>query len=119
MTLHLAQGPVDTQSLFNKLRVEVSGVQGREDTNLAATFSHLTGGYAAGYYGYLWSEVFSFDLFSVFKKNGVLDKTTGRRYRDIILAPGGTRDGYELLREFLGREPSQEAFLIGTGLKKK
>lgn len=57
-------------------------------------------------------------FFQVFKERGVLNKDLGRKYRDVILAQGGTRDAMDLLVEFLGREPSQEAFLIHAGLKK-
>jgi Zn-dependent oligopeptidase len=75
------------------------------------------GGYDAGYYGYLWSEVFAADLFTRFAREGVLNPSTGRDYRNIILAKGRTEDPDQLLREFLGRDPSEDAFLrqIGVG----
>ena len=55
-------------------------------------------------------------MFSVFEKTGVLNPATGKRYRDIILAKGGSRDEYEMVKEFLGREPNQQAFLKSLGL---
>jgi Zn-dependent oligopeptidase len=55
-------------------------------------------------------------MFSVFKKNGVLNKETGKRYRDIVLSRGGDEDPLELVKKFLGREPNQEAFLKSLGL---
>jgi len=62
-------------------------------------------------------KFFSADLFKEFEKAGVLNREMGKRYRDKILAPGGTRDAMDLLVDFLGREPQQEAFLIHIGLK--
>jgi len=117
MQVHTAEGPVKTAEVWAKLRKDIGGIEAPPNSNGSANFGHLLGGYSAGYYGYLWSEVFSCDLFKVFQKNGVLDKATGRRYRDIILALGGTRDASDLLLEFLGREPNQEAFLVHVGLK--
>lgn len=74
-------------------------------------------GYDAGYYGYLWSQVFSTDMFySAFKKNP-MDGVEGRRYRKTVLEKGGSRDEMESLKEFLGREPSSEAFLKELGLE--
>jgi thimet oligopeptidase len=77
----------------------------------------MSDGYVAGYYGYLWSDVYGDDMFSVFKADGVLNPEVGMRYRAAILARGGTVDGEELLRGFLGREPSSQAFLTKIGLR--
>ena len=77
----------------------------------------LFSSYDAQYYGYMYSEVFSCDIFSVFAAQGIESTAVGRRYRDSILAPGGSRDSLEGLREFLGREPNDEAFLKHIGLK--
>ena len=73
-------------------------------------------GYAAGYYGYLWAEVYAQDGFEVFRKNGLLDRATGRRFEESILAPGGGVDPQRLLLDFLGRAPDSAAFLRGLGL---
>jgi Zn-dependent oligopeptidase len=75
------------------------------------------GGYDAGYYGYLWSEVFSADMFTRFQKEGVLNPKTGREYRDAILAQGRVKDPDELLKEFLGRAPTEDAFLKQIGIE--
>jgi len=64
------------------------------------------GGYQAGYYGYLWSEVYSCDLFERFEKEGLMNPVIGKEYRDKILAPGGSRDSYDCILEFLGRKAS-------------
>ncbi|CAN5315719.1 M3 family metallopeptidase [soil metagenome] len=73
------------------------------------SFSHLVGGYGAGYYGYLWSQSIALDMLSAFGKH-LLDPKVGRRYRDIILAPGGERPAMELVEQFLGRKPDSDAF---------
>jgi thimet oligopeptidase len=89
-----------------------------EGTQMFAAFGHLMG-YAAGYYSYLWALVYAQDMFSVFEKNGVMDVNTGKRYRDIVLANGGSRDELEMVKEFLGREPKQDAFFKSIGLDVK
>jgi thimet oligopeptidase len=81
-----------------------------------ASFGHLRE-YAARYYGYLWSKVFALDIFEQIKKEGLLNPVVGHRYAQTILARGGSKDPNELLREFLGREPNQEAFLKDLGLQ--
>ena len=81
-----------------------------EGTHFPAAFNHLFG-YGASYYGYLWSRVYAEDMFSVFEEHGVLDQQTGLRYRNIILARGDTEEPIDLVREFLGREPNNRAFM--------
>jgi len=82
----------------------------------AASFGHLAGGYEAAYYGYLWSEVYAADMWAAVFQAAPLDPIAGLRYRDGILAPGGSADAADFLRRFLGREPSTEAFLRSKGL---
>lgn len=78
-------------------------------TKFPAGFSHVAGGYAAGYYGYLWSLVIAMDLRTAFAADK-LDGNVGRRYRSTVLANGGQRPPGDLLREFLGRETNSNAF---------
>ncbi|KAL9651480.1 hypothetical protein ABK040_001427 [Willaertia magna] len=122
MTLHTIETEEEAQklnsgALWSKIRKEVTLIDAPEGTNGAASFGHLLGGYDAGYYGYLYSEVFSFDMFSVFKKNGIFNPKVGKRLRELVLERGGSKDGHVMLKEFLGREPSQDAFLEDIGLK--
>lgn len=80
-------------------------------------FTHIfSGGYAAGYYSYLWAEVLSADAFSAFEEAGVFDASTGARYRREILAVGGSRPALESFIAFRGREPQPDALLRSYGL---
>ena len=88
----------------------------QEGTFFPASFGHLLGGYDAGYYGYLWSKVFGLDMFSRFEEAGVTNPDVGLAYRRKILERGGSRDAADLMRDFLGREPNNEAFLRHLGL---
>ncbi len=91
-----------------------------EDRFLCA-FGHIfAGGYAAGYYSYKWAEVLSADAFGAFEEVGLDDedavRETGRRYRDTILALGGSRPPMEVFESFRGRAPTTEALLRHSGL---
>jgi thimet oligopeptidase len=118
MTLHDQydpEGNISTTEIVKQLQNEVTLYPYLEGTNMQASFGHLMG-YAAGYYGYLWSNVYAQDMFSVFEQNGIMDKNTGMRYRDIILAKGAAEEEIELVKNFLEREPNQKAFLKSLGL---
>ena len=79
-------------------------------------FSHIfSGGYSAGYYSYLWSEVLDADAFQAFKETSLLSKETAARYREEILSKGGTRPGMELYENFRGRAPKIEPLLDRRG----
>ncbi|MBK9071901.1 MAG: Zn-dependent oligopeptidase [Myxococcales bacterium] len=80
-----------------------------EGTHFHTTFGHLVG-YSAMYYTYMWSLVIAKDLLTPFAKNGLLDPTATAAYRDKILAPGGTKDAADLVKDFLGRPYSFAAF---------
>jgi len=78
-------------------------------TMVPAAFGHIMGGYQAGYYGYMWSEVLALDMRSAFGAN-VMDTAQGARYRQLILENGGQRAPAELVEAFLQRKPSPDAF---------
>ncbi|MCX5795068.1 MAG: Zn-dependent oligopeptidase [Elusimicrobia bacterium] len=115
MTLHTAAELPDTTALYGKLMKEVSLIPMSAQTTPEASFTHLMG-YDAGYYGYLWSEVYALDGFSRFVKEGLLSEKVGREYRREVLEKGGSREEAVSLRAFLGREPNDEAFLKNIGI---
>ncbi len=80
-----------------------------EGTMFPASFAHIASGYAAGYYGYMWSQVLALDMLTPFEKN-MLDPRVGKRYLDTILSQGAQQEESAMVRRFLGREPSSEAF---------
>ncbi len=80
-------------------------------------FAHIFGGgYSAGYYSYLWSEILDADAFQAFKETDLFDPDTARRFRESILSRGSTRPGMELYVEFRGRSPKIEPLLERRGL---
>ncbi len=85
-------------------------------THFQSGWGHLFG-YDARYYGYLWSHVFGDDMFTRFEAAGLLDPELGAEYRRTVLERGGSVDGDQLVRDFLGREPNSDAFLRGLGLE--
>lgn len=87
-------------------------------TEFPGAFGHITGGYAAGYYGYMWSEVIALDLLSAYGEN-VMNPEVGRRFRTTILARGGEAPARELVEQFLGRPVSNEAFFAEISGKKR
>jgi thimet oligopeptidase len=118
MTLHDKFDPNGTETtteVVKRLNNEITLFDFLEGTAMHASFGHLMG-YAAGYYGYKWSEVYAADMFSAFEEEGILNSKVGQRYRDIILAKGGSEEPLQLVKDFLGREPNDEAFLRSLGL---
>ena len=82
------------------------------------SFSHIFGGgYAAGYYSYKWAEVLSADAYSMFEENGVLNASVGNRFREEILAAGGSRPALESFVAFRGRKPTIDALLRHNGME--
>ena len=83
----------------------------------ATYFNHIIGGYAAGYYAYLWAERLDADAFSAFEEKGLFDEATATAFRKNILEKGGSDDPMKLYVAFRGQEPSIEPMLKNRGLK--
>ena len=78
---------------------------------------HFAGGYAAGYYSYLWADVLAADAFSRFEDEGIFNRQTGQSFLDNILTRGGSEEPMELFKRFRGREPRLDAMLEHYGIK--
>ena len=88
------------------------------ETCMSVRFSHIfSGGYAAGYYSYKWSEVLDADAFSLFQEKGIFNQEVANSFRENILSKGGTEHPMELYKRFRGKEPSIKALLIRNGIE--
>ena len=105
------------QGLLDEVRDEVAVVRAPDFNRFQHSFGHIfAGGYAAGYYSYLWAEVLSADAFSLFEENGIFDRDTGRRFLHWILERGGSEEPMALFEGFRGRKPTVDALLRHSGL---
>ncbi len=109
-------GPDPDLDRISREGAEISLLPHHEGTFPLASFGHLMGGYDASYYGYMWSEVYGDDMFSRFEEEGVTNPKVGMAYRREVLEKGGSVDPNEMLLNFLGRPPSNEAFLRKLGI---
>jgi len=118
MTLHDKFDPNGTKTttdVYKEIQNNILPYKFVDGTTPEASFGHLTG-YAAGYYSYLWALVYAEDIFSVFEQNGLLNPQIGEKYLNDILINGSSVDELEQVKNFLGREPNQKAFLKSLGL---
>jgi len=120
MHLHYDFDPASGRNaldLLNEVRKQVAVLFPPGYNRFPNSFGHIFGGgYAAGYYSYKWAEVLSADAYSLFEETGVLSPDAGARFRDEILAVGGSRPAAESFRAFRGREPSVDALLRHNGM---
>jgi oligopeptidase A len=109
--------PRSALQLLEEVRDQVAVLRPPAYNRFPNNFSHIfAGGYAAGYYSYKWAEVLSADAYSLFEEKGALSPEAGARFRDEILAVGGSRPAAESFRAFRGREPSVDALLRHSGM---
>lgn len=106
---HTRPGPLDTTKVLAEIQRAYTPFKYVEGTRFQASFGHLIG-YDAGYYGYLWALSIAQDLFTRFKKEGLMNPKTAADYRALILAPGDSVDAATLIERFLGRPPSDAAY---------
>ena len=105
------------QEILAEVRSEVAVVPRAPYDRFLESFSHVfAGGYAAGYYSYKWAEVLSADAFSLFEEQGVLSAEVGARFRDEVLARGGSRPAIDSFVAFRGRPPQLDALLRHNGM---
>ena len=111
-----ALGPRVNETL-EAVRRRVSVVPAAAFNRMAASFAHIfAGGYAAGYYSYKWAEVLAADAFEAFEQAGVFDSITATRFRESILARGGSIDAMDAFIRFRGRQPDVRPLLKQTGI---
>lgn len=118
--MHAFYNPNDVEpvgDISSRIREEVAVIHPPEYSRMMHSFSHIfAGGYAAGYFSYKWAEVLSADAFSLFEETGILNSETGAKFRNTILAAGGSVDPMTLFKAFRGREPSIDALLRHSGI---
>ncbi len=101
--------PEDITAMLRELQAKYDVFCYVPDTHFHASFGHLHG-YGSGYYTYMWSLVIAKDLFSAFDPGNMFDTEVSYRYRDRILAAGGSKDAADLVADFLGRPYGFDAF---------
>ena len=123
MLLHAEYDPdthepwANSEALLAAVRLEIAVVPRPDYDRLVNSFSHIfEGGYAAGYYSYKWAEVLSADAYSLFEEQGVLSPSAGARFRDEVLARGGSRPALDSFVAFRGRPPQLDALLRHNGM---
>jgi oligopeptidase A len=124
LELHARFDPKGAETIFDvqrRIAAKTTPLMPLPEDRFLCSFSHIfAGGYAAGYYSYKWAEVLSADAFAAFEEAGLTDASalaeTGRRYRNTILALGGSQAPMDVFKAFRGREPDTAALLRHSGL---
>ena len=109
LQFHMGPAPADLGAAARAFDAKYDMLPPSPDSEWQDAFPHLAG-YAAAYYTYRWSIVIADDMFTQFQQHGLRDRATARRYRELVLAPGGTRPAGELVADFLGRPISLDAY---------
>lgn len=107
--------PWDTDKLWKEVDKRIAVSPYVEGSHPQASWIHINT-HPTYYYGYLWSDVYAQDMYTIFEKNGLTDTETGKRYRELILANGTQRDIVEAVEEFLGRPSNNKAYIRHLGL---
>lgn len=120
MAYHSITAPVtDVEKFERDATKDVQTFPAIEGCLSAPQFNHIfSGGYAAGYYSYKWSEVIEADAFQYFKDNGIFNPEVAKSWKDNVLSRGGTEKPMILYKRFRGQEPTVDALLIRDGIKK-
>ena len=104
-------------AMLHEVKSQVAVIPGAEWGRMPHSFSHIfAGGYAAGYYSYLWAEVLSADAYSRFEEEGIFNAQTGQSFLDEILTKGGSEEPMTLFKNFRDREPQLDALLRHKGI---
>ncbi|MDX7987341.1 oligopeptidase A [Xenorhabdus sp. 12] len=118
--LHAEYDPAKGAQILETLRSvkkQVSVISSPDWGRFPHSFSHIfNGGYAAGYYSYLWADVLAADAYSRFSEEGIFNRATGQSFLDNILSRGGSEDPMTLFVRFRGREPKLDAMLKSYGI---
>ena len=118
--LHHNYQPNKADQILDQLKSvkqQVAVIKGVEWARTPHSFSHIfAGGYAAGYYSYLWAEVLSADAYSRFEEEGIFNPTTGKSFLNEILTRGGSEEPMTLFERFRGRKPTLDALLRHKGI---
>ena len=118
--LHHNYQPNKADQILDQLKSvkqQVAVIKGVEWARTPHSFSHIfAGGYAAGYYSYLWAEVLSADAYSRFEEEGIFNPKTGKSFLDEILTRGGSEEPMALFERFRGRKPTLDALLRHKGI---
>lgn len=111
MAIHSTRWNEPPNDVYNSMMRDILKLEPVENMRFMETFSHLMGGYQAGYYGYLFSEVFSSDIYKTCVEGHELDPEVGLKYRKEILSYGGSRNSIDGLVNMLNRMPNDKAFI--------
>jgi oligopeptidase A len=110
LAYHTEKPGFDTTKLLEQIHKQYFSFEYVKGTHFQSSFGHLIG-YDAGYYGYQWAMTLAYDALSRFQKAGLLDKQTAGDWRRLVLAKGGAADERQMIHDFLGRDPTEQAYV--------